>query len=200
MRAARHRHWFAGRNRRAFHRADGAQLLEFALALPVLLMLILGLWDFGSALVLKQKLTGAARETARIVVSTPMGTVINQTNCSATVPCAIVAAATATQQYLENANLDASWIKPSSPSTATACEWIYTSATNPNDKLDIVANAQILPAQGNTLPPPGYLPATQVTLTWPLKWDLEALFPASTFPPSVSAVSTMANLDGGCQL
>src|SRR5579884_2980079 len=88
----------------------GSQLLEFAFALPFLMLLVVGIWDFGSKFALKQKLTNAARQGARIVISTPSKDPVDATNCGGTntPPCAIVAAATATQRYLRDAGLNAS--------------------------------------------------------------------------------------------
>ena len=181
----------------------GSQLLEFALSLPILLLLVVGVWDFGSAFALKQKLTNGAREGARIVVSTPMNNPTPATGCSATVPCAIVSAATGVQQYLTNASLDASWISPSAPSASSACpsgEWTYDSGTS-GESLVIQADVAITPT-GDVVPalaaPPGSIDATEVTLTWPLKWGLGAFLLSGVFPSQVSSNVTMVNLGGGC--
>jgi Flp pilus assembly protein TadG len=185
--------------------AAGSQLLEFALALPVLLMLVIGIWDFGSAFAVKQKLTNAAREGARIVVSTPMANPSPATGCSKTVPCSIVSAATAVQQYLTNANLDGSWISPSSPASSSTCpsgEWVYGAASGTSGpSLSIKADVAIAPdgtVVAATGAPPGSVKATQVTLTWPLKWKLGVLLPTSAFPTHLSATTVMTSLGGGC--
>jgi Flp pilus assembly protein TadG len=44
---------------------QGSQLVEFALMLPLLVVMVVGVMDFGSAYTLKQKLNNAAREGAR---------------------------------------------------------------------------------------------------------------------------------------
>ena len=46
-----------------------SQIVEFAVALPLLLVLAVGIFDFGSAFNMKQKLTNAAREAARLGAS-----------------------------------------------------------------------------------------------------------------------------------
>ncbi len=53
-------------------RAQGQGLIEFALVIPILLLLILGLFDLGYAAFLQNTLSNAAREGARtgIVLST----------------------------------------------------------------------------------------------------------------------------------
>ncbi|MDQ4501870.1 pilus assembly protein [Sinomonas sp. ASV322] len=50
------------------HRERGAAAVEFALVLPVLLVLVLGIIDFGRALSAQQTLTNAARVGARVMV------------------------------------------------------------------------------------------------------------------------------------
>jgi Flp pilus assembly protein TadG len=54
---------------RTAHRAEGAQsLVEFALVLPVLLLLILGLLDLGRAVSQENTLAFAAREATRYAI------------------------------------------------------------------------------------------------------------------------------------
>jgi len=48
-----------------------SQIVEFALSLPLLVLFVVGIYDFSGALSLKQKLTNAAREAARIAAADP---------------------------------------------------------------------------------------------------------------------------------
>ena len=43
----------------------GAQMVEFAVALPLLVLFVVGIFDFSGAFTLKQKLTNVARDAAR---------------------------------------------------------------------------------------------------------------------------------------
>src|SRR5258708_28557517 len=53
-------------------RSDRAsQIVEFAVSLPLLVFFVVGIFDFSSALSLKQKLTNAAREGARVAAAGP---------------------------------------------------------------------------------------------------------------------------------
>ncbi|WP_415854596.1 TadE/TadG family type IV pilus assembly protein [Sinomonas sp. G460-2] len=52
----------------AQHRERGAAAVEFALVLPVLLVLVLGIIDFGRVFSAQQTLTYAARAGARVMV------------------------------------------------------------------------------------------------------------------------------------
>ena len=53
---------------RGFASEEGAQLVEFALTFPMMLLLMLGIIDFGLAFQRYQVLTNAAREGARVAV------------------------------------------------------------------------------------------------------------------------------------
>ena len=48
-----------------------AQIVEFAVALPLLIVFVVGIFDFSNAFTLKQKLTNIARDTARTVAAEP---------------------------------------------------------------------------------------------------------------------------------
>ena len=48
-----------------------AQIAEFALSLPLLVVFVVGIFDFSGALSLKAKLTNAAREAARAAAADP---------------------------------------------------------------------------------------------------------------------------------
>jgi Flp pilus assembly protein TadG len=54
--------------RSRWHSEDGAQLIEFALVLPLLLLVVLGIAEFGFIFQRYEVLTNAAREGARIAV------------------------------------------------------------------------------------------------------------------------------------
>jgi Flp pilus assembly protein TadG len=69
----------------------GAALVEAAVTIPILLLIAVGIFEFGRAYQTWQVLTNAAREGARISV-TPSGTVDNVT--------------TAVRQYLQDGALD----------------------------------------------------------------------------------------------
>ncbi len=52
--------------RRSLSEDHGSQIVEFAVSLPLLVVLVVGIFDFGSAFTLKQKLAYAALEGARV--------------------------------------------------------------------------------------------------------------------------------------
>ena len=55
-----------------FGRDDrGAQIVEFAVSLPLLVLFVVGIFDFSNAFTLKQKLTNIARDAARVAAGEP---------------------------------------------------------------------------------------------------------------------------------
>jgi Flp pilus assembly protein TadG len=56
---------------------EAAALIEFAVALPLLVVLVIGIFDFGGAFNLKQELNNAVREGARFGASQPTNDLLN---------------------------------------------------------------------------------------------------------------------------
>lgn len=159
-------------------RQRGAELVEFALVLPAILLLFVGIAGFGAAFVLRQKMTNAAREGARVVVSVPL---TNQT-CQSATPCAIVAGASAVVAYMGNAGASLACIHPSAPTSAGALQWTYACA----------GGATLVINRGYTIANPGggLIPATQVTLSYPVSWWLAGVGSGAT----ITTQATLPNL------
>ncbi len=76
-------HWQEPRSRRA--RDRGAAAVEFAIVLPLLLLLVFGIIDFGRLLNAQITLTQAAREGARLAaLGQPEVTVVSRAQSAAT--------------------------------------------------------------------------------------------------------------------
>lgn len=60
-----------GRIKSAWRNDDAAQLVEFAVSLPLLVLFVVGIFDFSNAFTLKQKLTNVARDAARTAAAEP---------------------------------------------------------------------------------------------------------------------------------
>lgn len=173
----------------------GSQLVELAIEIPVLFLLIVGIWDLGAGFALKQKLTNAAREGARIVASTPSNTVDANGNPCANAPCNIQAAVRSVTQYLDNANLQASCLDSVTPSPAPSSNgtpingWVY--ACN-GVRLEIdrgtTSEGPWLTSAGTLVVPT--IPITIVTLTYPVSWTHGQLLP----PPLPATISSQVNM------
>jgi Flp pilus assembly protein TadG len=167
---------------------QGTQLLEFALMLPMLLVLAVGTVDFASGFVLKQKLTNAAREGARI------GSELNWMDFTQPIPNSVQAIRNAVVSYLNNAGVNASAIS-STPTKTGATEWTYSGG----GAQIIIDRAVAIPVTvgGVTTMSVG----TRVTVRYPFTWSFAQVIQIMIQPPPsysntilISADAMMRNL------
>ncbi|HTS36014.1 MAG TPA: TadE/TadG family type IV pilus assembly protein [Candidatus Solibacter sp.] len=104
-------------------RADSAaQMVEFAVSLPLLMVFVIGIFDFSGAFTLKQKLTNVAREAARASAADPATDIAN-----ATVPASVADAFQVVSNYLDANHLSSCGITQSNLAAAN----LVWSATAP---------------------------------------------------------------------
>ncbi len=105
----------------------GQAILEFAIALPVLVVFVVGIFDFSGALNVKQKIEQAAHEGAVLAAAQPMGDIQPaDTNPDSLQP--VVAAifnSLAGSQVLVNAN-SGTCRPPTAPSSQNVLKWNYS--------------------------------------------------------------------------
>jgi Flp pilus assembly protein TadG len=178
------------RNPRSSER--GAELLELALVLPILLVMLVGIIDFGQAWSLKDKLTGAARDAARVAVAKFNDT--NNPQCPGETPCSVQAAASAAVAALNSANVDTCGLDPSTSTPAAGTfAWTYTAGcANPLTIKVERAVPQVV--DGTTIL------STRVTLSYPYNWtfaNVAGLLRGNSFASTItiSSADTMANLN-----
>jgi Flp pilus assembly protein TadG len=186
---------FALRSARILGRAEGAQIFEFALALPILLVVVAGIVDFGGAWNLKQKLANAAREGARIAAGEPKPAGLDSSSCNGagSVPCQIKVVADTVVNYLTSAGLDASCINPGSPTSAydtTTFTAVYTCANGTS--LTINMDYQYTPSGGSPIL------ANKIILTYPYTWTINGLIKplawmgfSLSLPPTITTAAIM---------
>jgi len=168
--------------------AEGAQLLEFALVLPMLLVIVFGAADLGKAWALKDKLSNAARDGARIAASQSRAD-LTQTN-----PPSVQALRDVIENYLTSAKLTTCVIIPTAIS-AGPFAWQYTSSSTGCGAFLLKIERNYTFVSGTTT-----IQATRVTLTYPLTWNIgrlmKLMIPSSTLGNSVNITTTavMQNL------
>jgi Flp pilus assembly protein TadG len=105
--------------------AEAAQIAEFALSLPLLVVLVVGIFDFSNAITLKQKLTNAAREGARIAAADPANDLAEPGSKS--IPVSINDAWQVVDNYLLGANVNDCGLSTVTPTQGTGLVWTATS-------------------------------------------------------------------------
>ncbi len=181
--------------------SDGAELLEFAVILPFLAVMAVAVSDFGSAWALKDKLSNAARDGARVAVSAPNDTGNPQCQNGNT-PCSVQVAASDVVQYLSKTGVNTCGMNPSSTvpvqgSGASLYSWTYTaggSGCAAAWTLKIERAFVIVSSGSNVF-------CTRVTLTYPFTWNfahvVKLIAPASTYANSITVqtAALMPNLN-----
>ena len=115
----------------------GAQLAEFAVALPLLVVFVVGIFDFSSAFTLKQKLTNAARDAARAAAADPT----TDLGTTSPLPASVADAFWVVDNYLRDNNLDDCAITPGAASTS-GLTWTFsiTASANSNCAITLIIN------------------------------------------------------------
>ncbi len=179
--------------------SEGAALVEFAIIMPFLVVMAVGIFDFGSVYVLKDHLTQAAREGARIAVSEPRDLTTASCNLGGTVynsPCSVAAAMAAVATDLTDQNVSGCVINPAG-APAGNFTWNFTSASTGcggNPILAIERDVQVTSGNATLL-------CTRVTLNYPQSWGfasvIKLLAPSANFPSSfwITASTVMPNLN-----
>jgi Flp pilus assembly protein TadG len=171
---------------------EAAELLEFALALPLILVMVAGLLDFSRAYNIKQKLSNAAREGARYESSETADTSDSNPQSVPTLRDDVVT-------YLTNAGINTSFIGTTlayDPSPGVCTGTYYTTVGTTNYGLMVERCVPVLDTTTSTT-----IPSTRVTLYYPYDWTfgfnniIKLLLPSSTFtnPINIQADATISN-------
>ena len=110
----------------ALREEQAAQIVEFALSLPLLIVFVVGIFDFSGAFTLRQKLTNIARDAARAAAIDPATDLTSPSNA---LPASVVDAFQIVDNYLLANNINDCAI--SSNATPTGLTWVFSS-TNGN--------------------------------------------------------------------
>lgn len=102
-----------------------AQLVEFAVALPLLVVFVVGIFDFSGAYTLKQKLTNIARDTARAAAADPATDLINP---STTLPASISDAYQVAAGYIKADQINNCGLSPSTYTTGSPAIWTFSAS------------------------------------------------------------------------
>ena len=171
--------------------SSGSQIVEFAVALPLLLVMVVGILDFGNAFNLKQRLTNVTRDAARVGAGQTTSDLSNGT------PPSILALRDVVANYLQNAKVDNCSLNTAAAAPAGApWKWSFTSACPQGGNLVLTVN------RGNvfvTTVTSGGFPvkviSTEVTISYPYVWRfnqvIKLVVPSASYP-GASLITTNA--------
>jgi Flp pilus assembly protein TadG len=188
------------RQRRFFIEDDGAQIVELAITLPLLVVVFVGIYDFGQAFNLKQKMIAAAREGARFAASQSTADLTNPT------PPSILAIRDVVHDVLTspaNKVNDCGLGAASATHVANTWTWTFTASCGAGRSLTLSINrgfTYVVPASPGSGNQSITVEATKVTLNYPYQWQfskvIQILPGATTTGPNViPADGLMQNLN-----
>ena len=172
---------------------EAAALIEFAVALPLLVVLIVGIFDFGGAFNLKQELNNAVREGARFASTQPTN------DLALTKPPSVDAVRFLVDSYLLTAKInDCGLSTTGQPGTGGGLTWVYNS-TGGGCSLTLTINRGASVQEtvgGNTV----FVPCTTVSITYPYQWHfnsvIQLLVPGANYTFSdLHSDATAVNMD-----
>lgn len=159
---------------RRLARSEAAAIVEFAVSLPLLIVLVVGIYDFGAAFNMKQELTNAVREGARYGSTQPT----NDLYPVGTAPPSVNAIRLVVDQYMKNAHInDCGLATAALPgATGSSASWLFNANSGCAGKTLQLTIQRDFPGPGtqtngcyDTLQN-AYVLCTQVTINYPYQW------------------------------
>ena len=174
---------------------DAAALIEFAVSLPLLVVLIVGIFDFGGAFNLKQELSNAAREGARFEAAQP-------TNDMASVtppPPSVDAIRFLVDSYLQTAKINDCGLNSTSGTLSSSLQWVYSASTGCPGTLSLTITRGVAVPEtigGSTV----NVLCTTVQISYPYQWHfnsvIQLLVPGANYSfTNIQGDATAVNMD-----
>lgn len=191
-------------DRLAWPNEEASQLAEFAIALPLLIFFVVGIFDFSGAFTLKQKLTNIARDAARAAAADPA------TDLSSSLPYSVNDAFHVFDNYLKANNINDCGVTTPTPNGQTLTWQSTVGSSNSICGITIIINRGYYFPLATPLAPPGVLctPAkpvgvatqvigTCVSIRYNYQWrfrQVASLLGGNTLlPTNISAVAVAMN-------
>ena len=187
----------------------GAQLVEFAVALPLLVVFVVGIFDFSGAYTLKQKLTNITRDAARVAAAGPATDLISAFN-TGSAPDSVVDAFNVVDNYLAANQISDCGVKPNSVTSVGTLTWQYSVSPSLNSACGItltINRGYVFPQTGATPPSVtcasqsvgsgtalvGTCVSLQYTYTWRFGRVSSLLGASTTLPSQISGIGVALN-------
>ncbi|MBV9574657.1 MAG: pilus assembly protein [Acidobacteriales bacterium] len=190
--------------RSRFGEDSGAQIAEFAVSLPLLAVLVVGIFDFGSAFTLKQKLGIVAGEAARVAANQPTSDLTNPASGSCNAPASICAVRDAAESTLVSAKVNDCGLAGAAAASAGTLAWSFTASSGCPGSLQLKIERGLTYTVNLPSPPmpsaTETVEATKITIDYPYKWTFSNVITllvsnANYLPSTISSAAVMQNLN-----
>jgi Flp pilus assembly protein TadG len=180
-----------------FRSTEAAALIEFAVALPLLVVLVVGIFDFGGAFNLKQELNNAVREGARFGAAQPTN------DLALAQPPSVNAVRYVVDSYLQTAHINDCGLNSDTTTTWAFAggnlDWHFTASGNGcSMTLDVT---RAVPVQETIVGQPSVnMLATTVSISYPYRWHfnsvIQLLVPGANYGlTNITSDATAVNAD-----
>ena len=171
-----------------FSREEGVQILEFALVLPLLVVFVVAIYDFGQAFNVKEKLNFAAKDAARFGAAQPTN------DLTQTVPVSVTAIRDLVDADLINAGINDCGLGPIQ--LTASLTWTATGSCAETANFTVTIDRGFVfnsgPQGANE---PLKIIATRVDISYPYQWRfggvIKLIAPGST-TPGITQIETDA--------
>lgn len=171
--------------------AEASALAEFAISLPLLVVLVVGIFDFGGAFNQKQELNNAVREGARFGASQPTNDLV-----AGTAPPSVDAVRYLVDAYLQANRINDCGLGANGLVSSPGPPWVYTTmgtcpgttgliltiakdplfavgpVGSPTCSLTVPANTYGSP---NPIPAVVHVACTSVSISYPYQWHFNSV-------------------------
>jgi Flp pilus assembly protein TadG len=182
--------------------SEGAEILEFAISLPLLLVVCVGVFDFGAAFTVKQKVGNVALQGARFASNQPTSDLSLAGACGA--PASICSVRDVVDANLVASKLNDCGLATVNGTGSGSLSWTFTANTGCGGTLNLkIERGYVYTA---TLPAPPFqanytIEGTKVTVSYPYQWQFNRvaplIAPGANYPATsqINSISIMQNLN-----
>lgn len=159
---------------------EASQIVEFAVTLPLLAVLIVGIFDFGEAFNLKQKLSNAAREGAQLGSSLPPHDL-----SSIGTPPSVSALRDLVDAYLQAGRMNDCGLSTQSATATTPLTWVFAASGNgcPGTLTLTIQRGYAVPTTVGSVTIQTI--CTRIDISYPYQWHfsnvIQLLVPGATY-------------------
>jgi Flp pilus assembly protein TadG len=177
---------------------EAAAIIEFAVALPLLIVLVVGIFDFGGAFNMKQELNNAAREGARFGAAQPTNDLSNP-NLK---PPSVDAIRFLVDSYLQTAHInDCGLSAIPEPPQGGGFAWVYNASTGcPGSRALTLTISRAVVVQVTIGGATVNMLCTTVNISYPYQWHfnnvIQLLVPGANYTlGNIQSNATAVNMN-----